>query len=604
MRSRGLALLLFWPAVVSAASSLRFTAQAAAGPTTVTVSAGGTVVLRLRHGSAPVAWQLAAEVVRRLDQLAEAGVGPEAFALAQSGDGPAVTAGGGPVVTANAAAVDLAGQTGDSLARTWLANLRQAFSRDYVSVPGERLVVPLGEVIQLQARGRPAGQPARWTVTPADRLAVADGADGRTIGLRGAALGAAEVTVQLGSATLVVPAEVLRRAGRIIEPVVVYVAGSDLPAGLLTVAVESQLRPAAVVEPGARMRFALPSRWSSPAPGGRATLPVAVKIEGPGLLPLDTAVQVVLERIGWEDQPSQWLLVSNDPESVRATQLLLRGRLPARQQTRLLYHHQTASISPLTYEIRLANPSEQPARVLLRDASAGPTPFAELAGHLAAKRYWQQRLAGQGVVVFVPPKTSWTITGAVCRRGEVFSGLSELAPLDDTPVELQVIATAGEVQLGARPLEGESVVPYSDMFRFAEPQVSAEYVYRPGGMYAFMNVGREPLKSVLGPPLMGNYGVVYHLSVEFHNTTEQPGRYELVLSADGGPALGTLVIDGRLYETKPLKGGQQERLLDLSLAPDQRRRLSIRILPESGSNYPLRLVGRPYTAGWSGRGRP
>ncbi len=195
----------------------------------------------------------------------------------------------------------------------------------------------------------------------------------------------------------------------------------------------------------------------------------------------------------------------------------------------------------------------------------------------------------------LPPRSSYTLDGAVCPHNQVWSGLSEFTPLEGA-LELQVVATTSSPGLGLQPYR-ETTEPFHDQFAFADPDQTAEYLYEPGATWAFMNIGRDPVGSVAGPPLLGNYGVVYHLSMTYRNTTATRQRYELVFSADGGAAAGTLVVNGQLYETGWVKGGGQWRLLDFHLAPGETRTLAIRMLPESASNYPLRLVGRPYHTG-------
>jgi len=590
---------LWLAAAAPGATSLRFEVTPESGsPPSAKVTVEGQLVVRLRHPQAGIAAKLAQLVAARLHILAERGTGPDDFTLVKVDDGLAVYADGERLITANASACELAKQTPESLASSWLRFLKMAFERDYLSVPSDELLLPVNEPVSMVIRGRPATLPATAASQPAGITATA-GTSG--ISLVAPTIGDYTLRLTRGAAMLDLPVRVRRRAGRLREPIDAAVTGRNVPGELLRQAVETAIVCALEREPGTQLTLRWPTHHANPRPDSDARIAIGVRVAGSDLVPLDQVAEVTVKNLTWPDQPADWLLVSNAPESVAAPGLLLRGRVPEDARTRLLYHHQTVTAGPLAYEVRLVNPTEHVALVHVRNASAGPS-YAEVAGHKAAVRYWQQRLEGLGAMLELPPRSSYTIDGAVCPRNQVWSGLSELTPMDGA-LELQVVATTGSPRLGLQPFRA-TAQPFHDEFTFAKPDKTVSYRYEPGTVWAFMNIGRDPVPSVSGPVLLGNYGVVYDLDLTYHNSTTETQRYELVFSADGGSALGTLLVDGRLYETGMVQGGDQWRLLDFPLPPGRSRRLAIRTLPESASNYPLRLVGRPYHAGWSGRGRP
>ena len=590
---------LLLASVAQAATSLRFeVVDEPADPPSARVTVDGQLVVRTRHPKPGIAYKLAQVVAARLHDLAERGAGPDLFTLRKADDGLAVFAGEDRIITANASACELAKQTPESLAGTWLKFLQGAFDRDYVSVPGDDLMLPVNEPVSLVIRGRPPQTPVTVASQPAGITAMA-GTTGIT--LTAPNMGDYRLRLSRGSAMLELPVKVRRRAGRLRGPIDAAVTGRSVPQAMVKEAVESAVICALDRESGTNLSLHWPAHLPSPRPDTDARVAVRVRVAGPGFVPLDQVAEVVVKNLTWPDQPADWLLVSNAPESVPATGLLLRSRLPQGQRTRVLYHHQTVTPGPLTYEVRVLNPTDSYALVHVRNASAGPA-YAEQAGHKAAVRYWEQKLDGLGAILALPPRSSYVIDAAVCPRNQVWSGIGELTPLDQ-PLEMHVVATTGSPGHGLQPIR-TTEVSYHDQFAFPKPDKAVAYQYQPGGVWAFMNVGRDPVASVSGPPLLGNYGVVYELDLTWRNNTAEAQRYELVFSADGGSALGTLIIDGRLYETGMVKGGDQWRLLDFRLAPGAERRMAIRVLPESASNYPLRLVGRPYHVGWSGRGRP
>jgi hypothetical protein len=127
-----------------------------------------------------------------------------------------------------------------------------------------------------------------------------------------------------------------------------------------------------------------------------------------------------------------------------------------------------------------------------------------------------------------------------------------------------------------------------------QPRRVQDVTYTVGGHHAFISIGREPLTSLSQRPLRGNYGVLYQINLTLENPTEQEVRTEIAFSADGGVARGVVVIDGQIRETGLVLASAEERLQEVTLPPHAKRRLRLQIMPQSGSNYPLRLVARPY----------
>ncbi|MBI2301759.1 MAG: hypothetical protein HYU66_22885 [Armatimonadetes bacterium] len=587
-------LLLGVPGAAQAASTLEFEVRAETGAAAVAV-VGGPVLIRLRGASAAAQAQV---IVARLARLAEAGTAPAAFEIRRAGADTAVFAGGAVVCTATAEAARAARATPKGLAGDWQANLRKAFAGPYVSAVVPPLL-PFGESTPIALRGQPAGTAVSATVTGAAAARVDERS--ASVSVTGNAVGPATLTLRRGPASLTLNFEIRMKAGRVAGPVRAAFTGSGTPAEMIRTAILSELYAVAELQPGVRIEPSLPRGAAGLTPGGQTVVPVSVRLSGGDTIPVTTDVDVSLSDRDWPEQPADRLLVSNDPEKVAGSQLLLRGVLPAGQRTRLLFHHKTIADRPLAYEVRLLNQTDAPSRVHLRDATCGPSEDEIFVGHQACLGYWRQRLAGQGYCLLIPPHTAWTVRAVVAPPNDIVSGLCELTPIEGGPVEMELVATSGPPVSGPRGIAGPSTADSAGICLFERPYKAEAGSYTAGGMHAFLNVGRDPIRSIAGTPLQGDYGVIYTLDFDFDNPGAAPARFELVFSADGGVARGVLVVDGKLRETGLVRPAQQERVLDLELPPGGRQRVNVRLMPQSGSNYPLRLVGRPYTAGWSGR---
>lgn len=582
----------------AALSSLRFAAQAEGAAAAIT-GAGG-VVIRIRDASPEQALTIARTIAGRLNELAEQGTAAAAFASVKQDDGFALTAGATRICLVTPAAAQRAGSTPEALAASWLANLKRAFEQPYLSVPGETIEVALGEDLGLPIRGQPPNLAV--TIDGIDGAAVTATVTPDGLRLSGAAVGLATVRLRRGAASLSLPVRIKQRAGRVRLPIETTVTGTGTDAETIRAAVTSAIFANCELQPGAAIDWQLPTTLTPPAVAGVSSVSVEVTLSGGDYLTTRQTVPVTLRGAAWGDQPADRLLVSNKPESVAGTQLLLRAPLPREKRSRLLYHHKTIAPTPLIYELRLLNEGDETAQVHVRDAHAGPSRDEMWVGHLACRDYWAQRLNMRGAVLTIPPRTAWTLVSVATPPQQVFSGLSEFAPLVGDAVEVQVVATAGREYRGPARIDGTARAAFSDEFIHETAFRSVTQTYRPPSVWAFLNIGRDPITSLNGNNLLGNFGVEYGIELTYENPDPVEARFELTFSADGGVARGIVVIDGQVVETGLVRPSEQERLLDFTLPPGGRRSFRLRILPQSGSNYPLRLVGRPFQRGWSGRG--
>jgi hypothetical protein len=118
--------------------------------------------------------------------------------------------------------------------------------------------------------------------------------------------------------------------------------------------------------------------------------------------------------------------------------------------------------------------------------------------------------------------------------------------------------------------------------------------YRVGGAWTFITIGDQPAVGIVdGDRLQGSYGVMYDVSLELSNPTATPAQVQIMMEAAGGPARGALLVDGRLTEVAMIRKTEEAPVAVYPLAPGETRTVRISTMPQSGSNYPVRLVARP-----------
>jgi hypothetical protein len=328
------------------------------------------------------------------------------------------------------------------------------------------------------------------------------------------------------------------------------------------------------------------------APGQSAGVSVGVTLRGAGYLPVraQPQVRVVNEPIARAD--AEVLMVSNRPERLPATGLWYEGRVPEGHPARLLYHHVNATPAAAELAVELVNASAAPMRVQIIESCGGPTSDEIFAGHKAARDFLERQADDVGYLVSLPSGCAYTASVSLLKPGQVISGLAEVRVLD-----------AGElrVRVRLRPPTPDIMTPVVatpadrlSTWVFSEPQKRFDLTYRVGQQWAFLTVGDGQALSATGrESLDGDYGVFYDVTFTAENPTTEAADVELAFVPGGGLARGTTIIDGRLCETGLLRYGESQRIHALNLAPGARQIVRVRIMPEAGSNYPVKLVMRP-----------
>ncbi len=300
----------------------------------------------------------------------------------------------------------------------------------------------------------------------------------------------------------------------------------------------------------------------------------------------------------WSD--AQTLLVSNSPETLPFGKVLFNGALTAAQTMRLLYHHQNGSKAQHMFiTVALSNPNRTPLTLWVTGAQSDTGAGAdELAlGHAAARRFLEVYWAHAGFLLRIPANTTLPLFVHDLASLAIGSGLAQLQLVDGDRLNLQVVARL------ASETEPPTSSFASDFDRehqrgeFTRPQIARALSYTAGGPPAVMALGADADlldEATTGERLQGNYGVMYSFEVQLANPTPAPAAVALMMHAAGGQARGTFLVGGQIVDGPVVQASAPQVLATVRLAPGTRRRLRIATMPESGSNYPVRLtLGAP-----------
>jgi hypothetical protein len=130
---------------------------------------------------------------------------------------------------------------------------------------------------------------------------------------------------------------------------------------------------------------------------------------------------------------------------------------------------------------------------------------------------------------------------------------------------------------------------------YPDPAKTVEATYEVGGQWQFLALGKTPLIATSSPErqLFGNYGVFYDFDVTLENPTLLAAKARVVFEPSAGLAGGVFLIGDRTIEIPQTNLPQETTLASYALAPGEKRRVRIRTLPLSGSNYPATIILRP-----------
>lgn len=324
------------------------------------------------------------------------------------------------------------------------------------------------------------------------------------------------------------------------------------------------------------------------------TVTATLIVAAAGAPPVTRVMRVALTNaiIPWND--AETLLVSNSPETIPFGKVLYKGALTTSQTVRLLFHHQNGSKSQHMFvTVTLSNLASDPATAWVQGAVGGPLQEEVTPGHDAARLFLSNYARHAGFLVRLPANTTIPLFVEDLPPLAITSGIAQVGLVDGSRLNLQVAAR--KTSESDPPML--SYAPDFDRVHqrgaFVRPQIGRSVAYTVGGPPAVMDLAVDAdllHEGQTGTLLQGNYGVVYRFDVDASNPTDTAAAAALVLHADGGQARGTFLIGDQMVESPLVQPHNPQVIYTLPLPPQSHRALRILTVPESGSNYPVKLT--------------
>lgn len=495
------------------------------------------------------------------------------------------------------------GLTPDSLAQSWVRNLKTLLAIPPLKIEPVSLVIPLNETRSATVSSL-IDEPFSIETSDQSILDVDSTSKPGSLVIKGKAVGTAQVTVKCGGCSVVLDAYVKKYAaypGRV--PAKTVITGMDPSREMITRAVEESAGRSVVVETGAQIDDIHVVAETPEVHIGRiAEIPARVSVSGEGYLPVRLDVPVSVENRVLPACQTSELMYSNDPERLSKYQTLYLGLMnSSRASTRLLYHHQNMMGKKIGFVVDVLNTSKTPVSLQVMEGISRPLVDTLAVGYGAGLAFLENYRNGNGRIFDLPPGSRRAIVSQSLPRAATASGLLELRVLSGEQILVRVVAKPEANRLAEDPIDREVTEGVTDLRRaelsedvYPNPVETLDAEYTAGGAWTFLRLGKNALKhATRDRRLFGNYGVIYDINLKIDNPLPKAANVNICFEATAGPASGVFYVDGKLVRVRYLDSSGEIPIGKLIVPAGSSRLVKVRTMPLSGSSYPATITVRP-----------
>lgn len=290
------------------------------------------------------------------------------------------------------------------------------------------------------------------------------------------------------------------------------------------------------------------------------------------------------------------LIVSNEPESLKAPGLIFDGPVLG-QGLRVMYHHRNISSDTFSYVILLSNLDGNVARVRVSRGEGGPSEDIVYSGHKAAFQYLNHFVTGGQEMVLEPHSTKSLVVHAL-KPGLTTSGLVSVEKLTSSNLsaKLAVLDQSQGYLTGFSDLSDLKSTFKSRYFQDSFREIIRDFDVR----------DRVELISIGGPPyvvdegrgyvMKGNYGVMYAVSLRLMNPLGDARKVRLLFMPAKFESVdrGVMYKNGVVTETGMVVGKgnrfQAEMIDEITLSAGESRLIQWLMFPQAGCFYPVDIL--------------
>lgn len=328
-----------------------------------------------------------------------------------------------------------------------------------------------------------------------------------------------------------------------------------------------------------------------------ARVDVPILIQGEQYFTVEGVTHVRVENVAAPKIVPGSLMVSDYPEKLTENGVLFTADLQRSQPSRFLYFHYNPPGEPdRRIVLRAQNISSEPAIVQFITGQGGPDPNEMLVGHEATRRFLQYLVQNEGRIIVVPGNSTLNLIEQPLPAKSVVANMLQLRVLNGSAVHLTLFAqnasTSPDESLASTELLSGDHPHARGIYQI--PEFHYSRLWNVTDEYLELPIGQIPLPNLIqGQALSGDYGVLQSFVIKVQNPTNTPQAIAIYENPRGGRATGTYLIDGVLIQSHQVPPFSRYKVRQYVVPARGFVRVTIQTIPESGSNYPLRLVFAP-----------
>jgi hypothetical protein len=493
------------------------------------------------------------------------------------------------------------------LVGSWRESLQKALTLPGLAASSEEVTIPVKEGRQITFRGAARGpvsiafQNFEENESP---VRVQLDEKKRTIRLEGVKAGKETLLLTEEGATVKITVMVKKYAAKLDPARTLTLTGQSVTSDFIAPYLEPHALQMIHAEPGATIRVGKPSTLPTRLKVGtvqNVTLPIAVF--GSEMITVERTLTIPVTVKDLPRESRETLLYSNNPERISKAQTLYAARVPP-GMVRVLYHHLSNLPTRAVFTAELINDSNQMIQIQVGSTTQEPLADPTFVGFKATTEFFPLLESGTGAIVGIPPGQRIAFVRTELDPELTLSGLAQLRIVSGASPLLRVaVATPDTANLIPSLWQDYSIPPsilsearstaMVETHVYPNPVQKVSERYQVGGKFAFVSIGRVPIKSVTSNQLDGNYGVLYDITLSLINQTSESEVVNLRFEPSGGLAGGVFLIDGKRVEITRTNMPEETTIATYKLLPREIREVKIRTMPLAGSNYPARIIVSP-----------
>ena len=557
----------------------------------IPVKVNETVVFRLFDTEEESASSIAERASKILNEKFEAGASGDSLkTTSEEGGGYSIYWGTSFIVTVTKEQALKHNSDPEALAKLWLKNINSFVAAKPLDMSASKIIVALGDSTSVTI----GGEGKVKFKFPANTLQVSFDEDEDEVSIRPLKTGEFNLLIirknQRGTVKLIVK----ERAGKIAKDVELEVTGVPASVEVIKSGILWRIPDGVILKPGASVYLKDDiSIYQSITEGDTSILSVPVILEGPNYISVEGVIKVHIKNNGLKWKNPSELFISNRPEIIKEDGILFNKQISELNHIRMMYSHKNGSDFNRKLTVSLKNKNPKPAKLLFRNAFAGPDKFEMYAGHKAAYRYMGLYESKSGFVLEVPAFGNIVVVEKTITPNFLFSGICDIEVLEGNGIDVKVETfkskNNGNLKEIDEPFDPFKIHPHGV---FPVPEILNENTYKVSSGDLEITVGKWPwvIDAQTGEPNTGNFGVVYTLKTKLVNDTSYPVTIDIIFTPLNGTSQGTFVIDGDLIESKILKKDSSETIKQIKLRPNETLDCKIVTIPEASSCYPVQFL--------------